>query len=60
MTTCTVTLTLVLAGAPPSAEEVEKALERTRRMRVYQRELMRRQRSSGAGKREEREAVRGA
>ena len=51
MTTCTVTLTLVLASGPvPTQTEVQKAVERTRRMRVYQRELMREQRGNGSGK----------
>jgi len=48
MTTCTVTLTLVLSAGPvPTQTEVQKALERTRKMRAYQRELMRRQRGNG-------------
>jgi hypothetical protein len=52
MTTCTVTLTLVLSAGPaPTQTEVQKALERTRRMRAYQRELMRSLRGNGgAGK----------
>lgn len=48
MVTCTVTLSLVLSEYPiPGPSEVQKAIERTRRMRRYQRNLMRRQRSSG-------------
>lgn len=50
MTTCTVTLTLVLSGPAPSQTEVQKAIERTRRMRTYQRDLMRAQRSNGSAK----------